>query len=29
LRKALVGVAAGDPAPIVARVFGDRRPSRR
>jgi hypothetical protein len=26
LRKALVGVAAGDPAPIVTRVFGDRPP---
>jgi hypothetical protein len=24
LRKALVGVAAGDPAPIVKRVFGNR-----
>jgi hypothetical protein len=26
LRKALVGVAAGDPAPIMTRVFGDRLP---
>ena len=26
LRKALVGVAAGDPAPIMTRVFEDRFP---